>query len=147
MLPLFKLLIPTTLAVLLIAVQPAGSQTESVLYNFCAQSGCTDGFHPQAGLVRDPSGNLYGTTDEGGANAKGTVFEVSPNGAETVLYSFCAQLGCTDGFHPRAGLVRDTNGNLYGTTYSGGANGAGAVFKVSPSGAETVLHSFCARSG
>src|SRR5258705_7123994 len=120
MLPLFKLLIPTTLAVLLIAVQPAGSQTESVLYNFCAQSGCTDGFHPQAGLVRDPSGNLYGTTDEGGANAKGTVFEVSPTGAETVLYSFCALSGCTNGYPPLSGLVRDTNGKLFCTSYNGG---------------------------
>jgi uncharacterized repeat protein (TIGR03803 family) len=147
MLPLFKLLIRTTLAVVLIAVQPAGAQTESVLYNFCAQSGCTDGFHPQAGLVRDPSGNLYGTTDEGGANAKGTVFEVSPTGAESVLYSFCALPDCTDGYHPLAGLVRDTNGNLFGTAFDGGAHDGGTVFEVNPSGTEAVLYTFCSKPG
>jgi uncharacterized repeat protein (TIGR03803 family) len=126
-------------------VSPSG--TETVLYSFCAQSGCTDGYHPRAGLVLDTNGNLYGTTYDGGANGEGTVFEVSPSGTETVLHSFCAQSGCTDGSHPRADLILDTSGNLYGTTYDGGANGKGTVFEVSPSGIETVLHSFCAQSG
>jgi uncharacterized repeat protein (TIGR03803 family) len=147
MLPLSKLLIPTTLAVLLIAVRPAGGQTEIVLYSFCAQSGCTDGSHPQAGLVRDQSGNLYGTTADGGANAKGTVFEVRSTGAETVLYSFCSLLDCTDGYRPLAGLVLDTNGNLYGTAFDGGAHDGGVVFEISPSGTETVLYTFCNRPG
>src|SRR6266481_4453259 len=128
MLPPLKNLTPITIgALLLIAIQPAGAQTERVLYSFCAQSGCTDGNRPQAGLVRDQSGNLYGTTDEGGANGKGTVFAVSPTGVEAVLYSFCAQSDCTDGFHPRAGLVRDTNGNLFGTAFDGGAHDGGTV--------------------
>jgi len=134
-------------ALLLITPALARAQTETVLYSFCTQSGCTDGHRPHAGLVLDKSGNLYGTTYQGGANGEGTVFEVSPSGAETVLHSFCTQPGCTDGYHPLAGLVLDTSGNLYGTTYDGGAHGAGTVFEVSPSGAETVLYSFCTQPG
>jgi uncharacterized repeat protein (TIGR03803 family) len=131
-------------ALLLITPALARAQTETVLYSFCAQSGCTDGSHPRAGLVLDTSGNLYGTTYDGGANGKGTVFAVSPSGTETVLYSFCAQSGCRDGSHPLAGLILDAKGNLYGTTYFGG-KGRGTVFEVSPSGTETVLHSFTAK--
>src|SRR5258708_22857241 len=87
-----KNLTPITLAaLLLIAIQPAGAQTETVLYSFCAQSGCIDGFHPRSALVRDQSGNLYGTTADGGANGKGTVFELSSRGPDTVLYSFCSR--------------------------------------------------------
>jgi len=122
-------------------VSPSGAET--VLYSFCAQSGCTDGSHPRAGLVLDAKGNLYGTTYHGGANGEGTVFEVSPSGAETVLHSFCAQSHCRDGSRPLAGLVLDAKGNLYGTTYSGSARDT--VFEVSPGGTETVLHSFTAR--
>jgi uncharacterized repeat protein (TIGR03803 family) len=89
-------------------------------------------------LVRDPEGNLYGTTSSGGAKGNGTVFEVTPTGTETVLYSFTY----ADGTYPSGGLVRDTAGNLYGTTTQGGASGEGTVFKVDTSGNETVLHSF-----
>ncbi len=145
--PLFKLLIPTTLAVLLLAVQSTGAQSESVLYSFCAQSGCTDGYRPQAGLALDKSGTLYGTTFEGGVNGKGTVFEVSPSGIEIVLYSFCSEPDCDDGYRPRAGLVLDAKGNLYGTTFDGGAHDGGVVFEVSPSGTETLLYSFCTQPG
>ena len=70
------------------------------------------------------------------------MFELSPSGAETVLHSFCPGAGCPDGSHPRADLVMDKAGNLYGTTYYGGTNNVGTVFKVSPNGTETVLHSF-----
>ena len=134
-------------ALLMIVIIPAraGAQTETVLYSFCAQPGCMDGTHPQAGLVLDTAGNLYGTTNDGGANGKGTVFEVSGSGTETVLYSFCALSGCKDGYHPHAGLILDTMGNLYGTTYDGGAHQAGTVFEISGS-AETVLYSFCVLS-
>jgi uncharacterized repeat protein (TIGR03803 family) len=125
------------------AVSPSG--TESVLHSFCAQSGCTDGSHPRSDLVLDTKGNLYGTTYDGGANGKGTVFAVSPSATETVLYSFCAQSGCRDGSRPQAGLVLDAKGNLYGTTYSGGAKRRGTVFAVSPGETETVLHSFTAK--
>jgi uncharacterized repeat protein (TIGR03803 family) len=125
----------------------AGAQTESVLYSFCAQSHCADGVSPYAGLVFDQKGNLSGTTYDGGAYGYGDVFELSPEGKETVLYSFCG-LGhtCIDGAEPRAGLVFDQKGNLYGTTEYGGVHGQGVAFKLTPEGKETVLHSFCAHT-
>jgi uncharacterized repeat protein (TIGR03803 family) len=76
----------------------------------------------------------------GGANGYGTVFKITPTGTETVLHSF-ANDG-TDGFNPYAGLVLDKTGNLYGTTNLGGVNGLGTAFKITPTGTETVLHSF-----
>jgi uncharacterized repeat protein (TIGR03803 family) len=114
--------------------------TESVLYSF---TGGTDGANPEAGLIADSSGNLYGTTTSGGASGFGTVFMLSPAGTESVLYSFT---GGTDGGFPTAGLIADSQGNLYGTTSGGGAmpggDGYGVVFALSPSGTETVLHTF-----
>ena len=110
-------------------VTPGGS--ESVLYSFCSLANCADGASPQAGLVIDGSGNLYGTTQAGGANAGGTVFEVAANGQYGLLYSFCAAAGCGDGKAPRAGLLMDKSGNLFGTTARGGANGeGGTVFEL-----------------
>ena len=126
---------------------PGGKET--VLYNFCAQSGCADGESPEAGVVFDQKGNLYGTTFSGGyiqcgLSGCGVVFKLTPEGKYTVLYNFCAQTNCADGEYPAAGLTFDQKGNLYGTTIGGGANGQGVVFKLSPKGKETVLHSFCA---
>ena len=121
--------------------QPAG--TYSLLYSFqCV----TDGAYPENGLVRDSSGNLYGTTNAGGgSDAYGTVFQVTPGGAETVLHSFAGSP--SDGAYPQFGsLTLDAAGNLYGTTYSGGEFGWGAVYKLTPTGTETVLYSFCANS-
>src|SRR6202044_1180162 len=92
-----------------------------------------------AGLVRDSGGNLYGTTELGGSSNDGVVFKVDIQGDETVLYSFT---GGADGGTPIGGLLRDSEENLYGTTYGGGAVNYGVVFKVSASGEETVLHSF-----
>jgi len=113
---------------------------ETVLYSF---TGKPDGAGPYAGLVRDVQGNLYGTTDSGGANGEGTVFKVDTTGKETVLYSFCSVSKCPDGAQPVAGLVQDAQGNLYGTTDFGGATYYGTVFKVDTTGHETVLFSFC----
>jgi uncharacterized repeat protein (TIGR03803 family) len=118
------------------------SGKETVLYSFGA--GSTDGQHPIAGLVMDSAGNLYGTTYYGGVNGDGTVFKISAAGTETVLYSFKA--GSTDGANPQSGLIMDNAGNLYGTTYYGGVNGDGTVFKISAAGTETVLYSFKAGS-
>jgi len=120
--------------------------TLTTLYSFCAQSGCTDGGGPFAALVQAANGNFYGTTYGGGANAEGTVFQMTPSGTLTTLYSFCALSNCTDGSGPFAALIRATNGNFYGTTYSGGASGEGTIFKVTPTGTLTTLHSFCAQT-
>jgi uncharacterized repeat protein (TIGR03803 family) len=119
------------------------SGTLTTLYSFCAQTGCTDGKLPYAGLVQAPNGHFYGTTSSGGANGGGTVFLITPGGALTTLYSFCSLTGCADGSYPDAGLVQATDGNFYGTTSAGGANGAGTVFETTPNrGTLTVLHSF-----
>ena len=106
----------------------------------------TDGQYPSAGLVQGTNGYLYGTTSNGGANGYGTVFKIAPSGTVTTLYSFCAQSGCIDGYGPGA-LLQATNGAFYGTTYGGGANAGGTVFKIAPSGALTTLYNFCAQSG
>jgi uncharacterized repeat protein (TIGR03803 family) len=118
--------------------------TLSTLYNFCSKANCADGSTPYAGLVLATDGNFYGTTQSGGgANNIGTVFKITPMGMLTTLYSFCSQMHCADGSYPDAGLVQGTDGNFYGTTSSGGANGYGTVFKITPMGALTTLHSFC----
>jgi|HubBroStandDraft_6_1064221.scaffolds.fasta_scaffold01122_10 uncharacterized repeat protein (TIGR03803 family) len=110
------------------------AQTFSVIYNFGI-----NGQFPLAGLVMDPAGNLYGTTSIGGNSQLGVVFKMTMSGQETVLYNFA---GGTDGANPEASLLMDSAGNLYGTTYAGGAYGVGTVFKVTASGQETVLYSF-----
>ncbi len=115
-------------------VDPTGKET--VLYSF---QGGTDGEDPYAGLIMDNAGNLYGTTWYGGTAGTGTVFKLDPTGKETVLYSF---QGGADGEDPYASLIMDNAGNLYGTTYSGGTCGDGIVFKVDPTGKETVLYNF-----
>ncbi|HEX4081018.1 MAG TPA: choice-of-anchor tandem repeat GloVer-containing protein [Rhizomicrobium sp.] len=114
--------------------------TESVLHSFGSGS---DGADPEAGLVADAKGNLYGTTYNGGTEDRGTVFKITPKGHETVLYSFCPNYPhCTDGFNVGSSLILDSKGNLYGTTYAGGADSLGTVFEVAPDGTETVLYSF-----
>lgn len=136
-----------------------------VLWSF---SGSPDGAYPFANLAIDAQGNLYGTTLEGGSVPEcalgcGTVFRLSPNPdgtwSETILYSFCSVIGptgCEDGEDPKAGVVLDGKGNIYGTTFSGGTPfcaidtaGCGVVFELSPPAApgdswtETVLYNFC----
>jgi len=116
-------------------VDPSGHET--VLYTF---TGGDDGGSPLAGLIQDDAGNFYGTTDGGGASSAGVVFKLDNRGRESVLYSFT---GGADGAYPVwVTLARDAAGNLYGTTQDGGAFDQGVVFKVDPSGHETVLHSF-----
>jgi uncharacterized repeat protein (TIGR03803 family) len=130
----------------LVAARPAQAQTEAVLYNF---AGSPDGATPESSLTFY-GGNLYGTTELGGVGCQsgcGTVFELSPNGNggwnETFLHSFT---GGADGAYPTyCYVIFDSVGNLYGTTYGGGANGYGVVFELSPAGAswtETVLYNF-----
>jgi uncharacterized repeat protein (TIGR03803 family) len=115
---------------------------DPVLYRFGGQP---DGENPDAGLIRDGAGNLYGTTNIGAAFRGGTVFKLDTTGKETVLHSFSAE---PDGSYPVASLVRDAKGDLYGTTLFGGDAtcdspiGCGTVFRVDTSGHETVLHAF-----
>jgi uncharacterized repeat protein (TIGR03803 family) len=111
---------------------------EKVLYAFGGKN--PEGMHPNASLVFDKVGNLYGTTLLGGTNNAGTVFEISAAGTEEVLYSFGSRSG--DGETPYAGLVFDKKGNLYGTTSGGGAHSAGTVFEITTGGAEKVIYSF-----
>ena len=118
---------------------------ETVLYSFCAQPNCADGANPYAGVIRDSTGNLYGTTQYGGTSSSGVVYKLDTSRNLTVLYNFCTQPNCTDGGLPAAGVIRDASGNLYGTTYHGGAFGGGVVYKLDASGNETVLYSFCAQ--
>jgi len=120
---------------------------ETVLYSF---TGGVDGATPEAGVVRDAAGNLYGTTHLGGANNWGTVFMVDPSGNETVLHSFDGLAG--DGGDAHAGLILDPSGVLYSTTPGGGilnsnclpglGIGCGTVFQITTTGAETVLYDF-----
>jgi uncharacterized repeat protein (TIGR03803 family) len=114
-------------------IAPSGTLT--TLFSFNG----TDGSGPN-GLIQATDGNLYGTTVEG-ANNYGTVFKISASGALKTLYSFCSQSDCTDGEYPN-GLIQATDGNFYGTAYHGGASGYGTVFKITPGGTLTTLHSF-----
>jgi len=109
---------------------------ETVLHSFTG----ADGSEPIAPLIIDFSGNLYGTTAGGGTGDSGTVFKVDASGQYSVLHSFSSLN--SDGFFPYAPLVLDGNGNLYGTTWLGGTSDGGTVFKLDPSGNETILHSF-----
>jgi uncharacterized repeat protein (TIGR03803 family) len=114
---------------------------ETVLYSFTGSNTSTDGAIP-TGVILDATGNLYGTTVSGGLGNAGTVFKVDTYGRETVLYRFTGGNGSTDGKNPMAGLVMDSAANLYGTTDIGGTANTGTIFKIDPSGKETVLHSF-----
>jgi uncharacterized repeat protein (TIGR03803 family) len=131
-----------------------GSWTESVLHYFCSLANCADGQSPSGGLTFDTTGNLYGTAG-GGASGYGVVFRLVPNSngswKESILHNFCSLKNCVDGWGPSAGLTFDTSGNLYGTTYRGGACsaisvGCGVVFKMTPNSdgtwKESVIHFF-----
>lgn len=109
---------------------------ETVLYSF---KGGNDGTWPKAPLIVDAQGNLYGTTSGGNVGC-GTVFAVNKAGREKVLHQFGSI--AEDGCNSSAGLARDTQGNLYGTTLFGGKHGFGTVFELSPSGDETILYNF-----
>lgn len=126
----------------------AGSEAVNSIYNF--QGGTADGCGP-TGLIADITGNLFGTTQNGGATGHGAAFELSPNKdgtwTENLIYSFCTQMNCSDGDEPVASLVIDKEGNLFGTTSLGGSSPTnGTIFELSPNGNggynETVLYNF-----
>jgi uncharacterized repeat protein (TIGR03803 family) len=121
------------------------SGSETVLYSFAGQP--ADGEYPQAALVMDASGNLYGTTVDGGSqDGGGVVFKLDTAGNETLVHVFT---GSPDGWAPLSALIIDTAGNLYGTTELGGdskgcdkGHGCGIAFQLVPAGKETILHAF-----
>jgi len=172
-------------------ITPSGALT--TLYQFCSQTGCSDGAVPFLGLAQGGDGNFYGATYGGGDGnggtifkisprgtlatlvsfcaffypfcegrnplglvpstdgnfygmtegaGPGTVFKVTPGGALTIPYSFCAKIACADGSTPRGALSLGSDGNFYGTTYYGGTSNEGTVFRITPSGVLTTLHSF-----
>lgn len=136
--------------------------TFSTIYIFCQGRGsCSDGNGPRGGVLQASDGNLYGTTYRGGTGSNcpytyacGTVFKMTRQGTRTGLYSFCSQSDCGDGSIPSAGLIQGSDGNLYGTTASGGVNchvsltACGTTFKVTlPGNTFTSLHSFTGSNG
>lgn len=121
-------------------ITPTG--TESVLYSFVNGVG-GDGFNPSGNLIQATNGNFYGTAPSGGAYGNGAIFEITPSGQESILYSFNAS--ANDGFSPGSGVIQASDGNLYGTTPGNGTNvntSFGAVFKVTLSGQETLVYIF-----
>lgn len=116
-----------------------------------------DGSSPYGALIQATNSYFYGTTTHSGPDNEGTVFEITPDGTFTTLYSFCSQPDCTDGYDPLSALIQASNGEFYGTTALGGANtdcqpgshfyGCGTIFRMSASGALKTLYSFCSQSG
>ena len=122
--------------------QMAPDGTFTMLWEFTGNGGAS----PYGALLQASDGNFYGTTLEGGNQSCdqgcGTVFKITPSGALTTIYRFCAQSGCADGSAPWSTLIQATDGNFYGTTSSGGINDYGTVFRITPSGTLTTLRSF-----
>jgi uncharacterized repeat protein (TIGR03803 family) len=128
-------------------ITPGGTLT--TIYNFCSQVNCADGAYPQAGLILAGDGNLYGTAQGGGASSfGGTIFEISTSGVLHTLYNFCPQGGdCVDGGGPSAPLLQARDGSFYGTTQFGGTAGYdGTVFRITPGGTLTTIHTFCSEN-
>src|SRR5262245_35580486 len=123
-------------AILAIGCITVSAQTPTTLHSFTE----ADGISPEAALVQGSDGDFYGTTPLGGAHAKGSVFKIDSAGNLTTLHSFSGSPA--DGAVPVGGLVQGADGNFYGTSASGGAFFQGTVFRMTPSGAITLLHSF-----
>jgi uncharacterized repeat protein (TIGR03803 family) len=128
----------------------------TTLYDFCSKAKCADGTFPEASLLLAANGNFYGTTKYGGFACDiatmgcGTVFEITPQGKLTTLYTFCLKGGenCSDGANPQTPLIQGTSGNFYGTTFSGGnSNDGGTLFEITPAGNLTTLYRFCSKAG
>ena len=107
----------------------------------------SDGYRPDSVLVQGTDGNFYGTTYQGGAHNQGSVFKITPAGVFTLLHSFYYGGGTSfDAINPEVGLTLGTDGNFYGVGAAGGTKNAGAIFKITPAGTESVLYNFCAVS-
>ncbi len=126
-------------------VSPAGKIT--TLYNFCSLAECTDGYQPYAGVALATNGNFYGTTVSGGSTGYGNVFEITPAGKLTTIYSFCYTSSTCDspGYNPHAGVTQGSNGNFYGTTFQGTSNDTyndGAIYEISGAGTIEAVFNF-----
>jgi uncharacterized repeat protein (TIGR03803 family) len=141
------LVLAAVLVSVAITAQSAPAQTFTILDDFNGANGAD----ASASLVQATNGNLYGTTVEGGSAGAGNVYEITPNGTLTSIYSFCLQgtppSDCPDGYQPLAPLIQASNGDLYGTTRGGGSNHEGTVFKITTSGKLTTIYSFCSLGG
>jgi uncharacterized repeat protein (TIGR03803 family) len=121
-----------------VAFERTAGGTYEVIYNFCSKTNCKDGYKPEAGMVMDGSGNLFGTTFAGGAAGDGMVFMLSHSTqwTEKTLYSFCGLANCKDGGLPSASVAIDKQDNVYGTASADGAHGdsasGGTVFRLTP---------------
>jgi uncharacterized repeat protein (TIGR03803 family) len=119
----------------------------TTLYSFCPTGTCTDGEGP-VGLVQASNGNFYGTASYGGGVFNGgTIFEISSAGEFKLLYTFCSRPNCNDGSFPLSGPMQARNGNLYGTTNTGGFHGGGIVYEITTAGLFKVLYNFCSQAG
>src|SRR5271170_4006942 len=120
----------------------------TTVYDFCQLTNCADGSSPlgYGSLIEATNGFFYGTTRTGGEKGFGTIYQLSTSGTLKTIYKFCKAAGCLDGSNP-VGLVEGLDGNFYGVTTGGGANGYGDVFKVTLGGHLTVLYSFCSLTG
>jgi len=124
-----------------------GGWTENILYSFTTESG---GTYPEAGVVVDSAGNVYGVGTRNGQHGRGSVYKLSRSGSGWTLNTIYSFLGGSDGAGPVGGLVLDEAGNLYGSTAAGGVGNGGTVFQLSPSGdnwTETTLCSFTGSYG
>jgi uncharacterized repeat protein (TIGR03803 family) len=123
----------------------AGQWAETVLYTFCSQQNCADGAGPTGGLLVDGQGNIFGTAVLDGPNCNdeycGAAYELAPNGTYTVLHGFCYADNSCAGSTPGGGLIRDGQGNIFGTTDDGGKKNNGVLYELN--GTYTVLHDFC----
>ncbi len=121
----------------------AQAQTYTDLANFNG----TDGSLPAGSVTQATDGNFYGVTYYGGANKKGSLYQVTPSGTITSIYSFCSQSNCADGENPATAPVLGSDGNLYGTVWAGGGSTNGGIFyKMTLGGEITILHTFCTTS-
>ncbi len=117
----------------------------TTLYRFCSSQTCTDGVSPRAALALGSDGNFYGTTYAGGAYDQGTVFKITLEGTVTILHNFSGKPN--DGTSPYGAVLQGDDGNYYGTTSAGGLKDSGTVFRMTPKGSVTILHSFCIQAG
>jgi uncharacterized repeat protein (TIGR03803 family) len=119
----------------LFSLVPDGTNSQfTVLYSFCSQSGCSDGSGPMGHMALNSSGDIFGTTVDGGDpdSSRGVVYELTAADSLNVLHTFCPGGNCSDGAWPVGGVTLDGSGDVFGTTSEGGANNEGAVFELVP---------------